>query len=414
MIIHPSQLPTMMDCPQSVRIQGTPVDDDMTAANLGSAVHYALAKMARWGDAPGFAGIAKHWGVDADEVEKLYNVGLPWLTRLIAQGQLGGMHTLVEKTLRREANFPETGRVGIVGTTDLLQLDEAKKRAFVPDWKTGWKDRDYYWQMAGYAALVFWNYAWCDEVTAMIGWLREGQMESYTFTRDEHLPMIQERITQALRSNNYVVGKQCLTCQRRHECDARNQVVRSTMKAMTPGEGDVVAELLDMDPEERGDWYNRVDITEQACKTMKQAFRKLVEDGEEVDIGNGMMLTLEPQTRREIIPLPAWDYLCDMFGPEVAGMVKIVNGKLDKAIGDKAKADGVTKKQLTKEVYNHLEHLKAIERHESMRLTETRKPNQEDDDGGILTGELREDSGKGESGGAEGAASPVGESQGSD
>ena len=370
--VHPSELPSAFGCPQSIRPTSPSIDSDMAMANVGTAVHACLASRANGID-PDFAAAARSAGIgDVHEIESLYDTGVPWLDNLIAAGNLGNMHTRVETPLKMEIERHGL-EIRLLGTADLLQLDQAEHRAFVIDWKSGWKDKDFWWQMAAYALLTFEACPWCEKVTAMIGWLRTGEMESFTFTREQHYDMIRDGIASMLRSDGYVTGSQCLTCQRRHDCEARNDVVRTQVSALaTINAGDVSKKLTDLTPDERGNLYHRLRIAEQALGSIKAGIRSLVESGESVRVAKDRELELKTTNRKEVKPRESWEYLCDMFGEGIADVTKISKGQLDKAIKNKAKLEGRVQRELLAEVYRDLRHLKAIEDHETKVLSERR------------------------------------------
>ena len=171
--IRASALPRALRCPASVLSPGDRVDPVSEAAALGVAVHEALAVLVatgsvRWDDLPALA--ARH-GVPEDDVRVLCGQA----ARMWADG-LGAAHPAATA----EVAMSETvGGLTITGTADALVHDEAA----VLDWKSGRVDADHGDQLAAYAWLAVMD-AGADTARTTVAWIRDGEIETRTWTRD--------------------------------------------------------------------------------------------------------------------------------------------------------------------------------------------------------------------------------------
>lgn len=297
--IRASAMPMASKCPASVRRPSLPVAETCEPADLGSATHEALRPLAEGGSIPwdSLPEIALRWNVDADDLRSLCAMaGKLWPT---VQDSFRGAMTEVE--YRREI----APGVELTGHLDLLAVNGTVARA--GDWKSGRKDADYSEQMRAYGTLVLLDEPQLTEVTVTILWIRDGDIENYTMTRDDAVRWIRQVRDRVVRwDGTYRPGAHCQYCPRSHECHARNALVRRDVAILL--DVDIAKALSEMTPGQVIDLYKKAAIVEKTAGYVRAAVRAHVEENGAL-VADGRRLDLVEEQRRALDPIAAWPVL---------------------------------------------------------------------------------------------------------
>lgn len=366
-----SKLPLAFKCPASVYGDSDDILIEFAheGGAMGSAVHAVLETLVRAGtfEVPDVRPVSLKFGVESEELTRLSTYGLhAW------------------KALAQYFPSPQTEVEleddDLSGHIDVLSLGE--DWANLADWKSSYKQPDYYDQIMGYAKLVFSNYPQVVQVKATLIWLRDWSQDTILITRDDveaWVTTLQNRVF--LWDGKYTAGAHCEYCPRFSTCPARQALVRSALAEI--GAYDSRAVSADAD----GVIAVKV-LTEAALPSIVQMYRegklsivkgllKQIDDlihthiaaTGPIDLGNGRELALVPENRDTIEPLKAWPVLTQYLETEeLAGCVKIGKTAMLDAIGDKA---GKGQKAKAKaQVMAELESANAVTKTEIMKLRE--------------------------------------------
>lgn len=362
LFLRASALPLAFRCPASVRRATLPISETSEPADLGSAAHEALRALPegrgiQWADLPA---IAAKWNVTADELRMLAAMGNGlW-------PELAPMFPNAMTELALSAEIADGVRLS--GHLDALSVVGAEGHAL--DWKTGRKDSDYSQQMRGYAALTLLDDARLTKVTIFVVWVRDGEVERYTMTREQLPAWLDElRVTVVEWDGVYRPGPHCRYCPRSHECAAVNAIVRRDVSAILDTGG--APSLLDMPPAEIVALYRKAGLVIDYAERVRAIIKAHVETNGDVVTHDGR-LTLVQETRRELDTLAAWPVLeaAGFDDDDFAECVKLSLSKVEKRVAQKAgRGKG---KAAIQELGAKLQAVGAIKTNTITKLTEKR------------------------------------------
>lgn len=371
LIIRCSRLPLAFHCPGSIRRDQDEtlievVDGD--AGPLGSAVHEALASLVLEEDphVPDLRPIAVKYGVDDKEVGRLVWYGFE------AWRELRPAFPDPFTELELDSETPE---FSLTGHPDLVSV-QGDLLAYA-DWKSGYRQADFYPQLMGYGSLLLSNFPDAKKIRATLVWLRDHSMQTFSLSREEVVAWETTLAQEVVRWDGmYHAGSHCQWCPRFSSCPARKAIVRSAVEETS---GDALLKLLDTAPREvlmpqlAAFWRSgKLALAEQIITRCKDLLKADVSVHGPIDLGNGRELALVPVPRDEIKPLEAWPilgkYLTDT---ELAGAVKIGKTAMLTAVSDKAPKG--KKKAAKDQVMAELEAANAVEKGGYDRMMERNK-----------------------------------------
>lgn len=329
--LRASRMPLALKCPGSTVPPVVAVEESNQAAALGTAVHEVLRALAerdlvQWDSIPTVA--AAH-GVDPEDVFMLARMAMKLWPSL--RDSFAGAMTEV-------ALSAEVAPILLTGHADLLSIRERVARA--ADWKTGRVDSDYSAQMRSYAALVLLENQDLVEVTVTIIWIRDGEIENYTMNRAGLKEWIGEVRARILEWDGvYHPGRHCIYCPRSHECDAANALVRRDVAALSDKD---LAERIEtslslMQPSGIIELLRKADNVIDVASRVRAAIKSHVTARGDV-VGDGVRLTVDTQTRRDLVPEKAWPVLEDagFESADFAACIDMHISKVEKIVAQRA------------------------------------------------------------------------------
>ena len=220
--MHVSSLPALFDCPSSQLPTTHPYDPQSDVADLGNAVHEALADHVA-GDDPDVEAIARAHGVEARDVYPLVAMGkMAW-----DEVREHFPKPAVEHRLADDDNL--RGRADVFSLTD--------ESMSVLDWKTNRERADYGGQMLGYAACAEAQYGMPEggHITVAIVWLRLGEIDITRVYQDD-IERFHHKMKRALMDvgKRYAPGKACTFCRRQLVCQAKQEFIQSSVRSLQP------------------------------------------------------------------------------------------------------------------------------------------------------------------------------------
>jgi len=332
--IRCSSLPLAMICPGSARaadIQINPVND---AADVGTAVHAGLAKLVRGSDPVAALAATEEAfpSVDADEMRPLFWAGVRAWKRI---------SEWFDKP-QSEADFEHEGLSGHVDVCDGRSNREA---VALVDWKTGRIDSNYREQLFGYAWLIMQDDRKINAVSASAVWLRTGEVESYTVSRERAAEWHAGIVATVINWDGiYHPGDHCVHCRRNHACPAQTALVRRDVAMFADGgETDLQTmpgpDFVTMHRKLKG-------LATRAEAALKSMRAEVERRGGEVEDGAGSVLHFrEEGGKRKVDAFKAWPILAERFtDAELCKGLTVSVSTLEKIIGDKTeKAKGKAK-----------------------------------------------------------------------
>jgi hypothetical protein len=325
--LRASRAPLAFQCPAALHSTGILVDETNDAATLGTAAHTLLAELARAGEIPWdrVPETAQQYGVDSDELRMLCAMG----RKLWEAVRESFPAPLVEVPLSAEI-----AGVLLTGHADLISVSESVAR--VGDWKTGRKDTDYREQLAAYATLVLLDNPELEECTATILWVRDGEIENYTLTREsmrDWLARVESQVAQW--DGVYRPGPHCRYCPCSHECAAANALARRDVAALL--NVDVAAELALMPPAQIIALHQRAANVASIAYRVREAIREHVRANGAI-VADGHQLTITEQQKRQLRPAEAWSVLeaAGFSDEDFAACVKLSVTKVEDRVAKKA------------------------------------------------------------------------------
>lgn len=366
--VRSSGLPLAVLCPASTVKPRVQIDSGSQPALLGTAVHEIMARacqheLTEVRDLPIDTAALKH-RVPVDELTILSHCGLRMWKEVEhdiprpLEVEIG--HTLELSTIR------------VTGHLDLLAYDEAAERVIIIDWKSGWKDSDYFWQMVGYALLAQ-HYMRARglkvrRVTIMVAWLRTGQWEPLSFDPAELLELSAELEERVRDRSIYAPGEHCGYCKRFHECEARSALARRVIGDIADNAFGV--DLSQLEPSEAGALWNKMVMVEKTIKVVREAYRDHLRSGATVATREGWELAEVPGTTKSIKAREAWSILIEACGERLADAITVKKGEVEQIVADGA---GRGKKKAAKEaLIERLESAGAIETKQTRTMREVR------------------------------------------
>lgn len=291
--MHISQLPLLFSCPSSALPTDHPYDPGSEAADLGHAVHEGLADVVMSRD-PDLDAIAQRYGVPRGDVNALVGAGR------VAWGEVSSAFHNVRAEMHLEARGKLRGR------TDVLGLSE--ERIAVLDWKTSRERSDVRPQLRGYAACAadMFGMPMTGHIDVYTVWLRLMEIDHMSVT-DGDLTAFWEQYGYAERSvgNQYGPGEACTYCRRQLVCDARTELVQSSVRAFGPMASDDPGV---MSPALLAGLYPRARMLQRALDQYREALRMQLRSGPMPD-GNGNTLELGEVKRTKVDARRAWPIL---------------------------------------------------------------------------------------------------------
>lgn len=330
--LRASATPLAMLCAGAVRSEGLRVDQTNAAATVGTAAHECLRALAETGhvDWDGIAAIAARHRAAEDEVRMLCAMAQK-LWPSIAE-------SFAEALTEVELSAELSPGVFLTGHMDLLAIRGRVARG--ADWKTGRKDSDYAAQMRSYGALVLLENPELTEVTVTVIWVRESEIENYTMTRAAADAWVARLLETVLTWDGvYRPGSHCQYCPRSHDCAAANAMTRRDVAVIADKSTVALAEaeLALMKPADIVELHRKAALVSSYADRVLAAVKAHVEASGPV-IGDGIVLQIAEENRRELDPLKAWPVLeaAGFDDADFANVVKLSISKVEKRVAQKA------------------------------------------------------------------------------
>jgi hypothetical protein len=218
------------------------------------------------------------------------------------------------------------GEYALTGHVDVISLNGD---ANILDWKTSRKDPSYKQQMLGYCWLALSNNSTVDRAVATIAWVRTGEVERYTMSRDQMVAWEQSIIQRVIdHDGSYHPGPQCEYCPRSHECPAANALARRDIAGIIGTTPDQAA-LDAMTPKQI------VDLLEQARRVGRMA--EAVQDAIKARVvargaiqADDAKIVLESVERKQVLAMKALPVL-EGFGFKYEALADVLSVSLTKA-----------------------------------------------------------------------------------
>jgi hypothetical protein len=311
-----SALPLLFSCGVSLQDPELPVYQySGQAADLGTAVHGELARH-----------------VDGQDVEPSKATSFLFWAGVKAWRELAPEFPAPLTEVLLDHGFEQWSCAGHV---DVVSVVGSEIR--ILDWKSGFKDSDYREQMRGYCALALLKYPEIERATATIVWLRTGEIERYTMTREQVAGWRLE-VMLLLNEPEEQPGTHCDYCRRSHECRSRNALVRRDIATVLDvGTEEAAEAIARMNPRDIVALLGKAKMIAACADRIKDAIKAHVETVGEVE-GEKTKLTLAEVSRRNIDPLKAWPILTEsgFEDSDFAECVKISASTVDAITSKKA------------------------------------------------------------------------------
>jgi hypothetical protein len=334
--LRASGMPLAFLCPGSARPATLPINEDMAAGRLGSAVHEALRTLAETGSVP--------WA-SIPEIAARHLVGVEEVRILCGQAAnlwptLAPSFPDAMTEVPLSANF--IGRNGeqihLTGHADLLSVRGTVAR--LGDWKTGRIDVDHGQQMRAYAALALLENTDLTEVTVTVIWIRDGEIENYTMRADGLSSWTRELIERVAEwDGTFRPGRHCTRCHRSHDCEAATAMARRDVaiiadRAMVAR---AEAELSTMAPADIVELRRKADLVKRYAYRVEDAIKAHVLANGDV-VADGVRLTIDTIEKRELDTAAAWGVLesAGFDDKDFADTVSIPISKVEKRVAEKA------------------------------------------------------------------------------
>jgi hypothetical protein len=332
--IRCSALPLATVCPGAVRVADVQIDPVSDAADVGTAVHFALAKLVKGAttDDALDAAVEQYPSVDVEELRQLFWAGV----RAWSQVKEWMPNPRTELALEG----------GVL--TGHVDVDSVKgSRIDILDWKSGRKDRVYRDQGFGYARLELFDAvdfnvgedgADCiDEIGIHFVWLRTGEIESYTVSRARAEEWYSGMVATVINwDGTYHPGDHCIHCPRNHACPAQTALVRRDVAMFSDG---ATADLQSMPGPDFVQLHRKLKgLSSRAEEALKSMRAEVERRGGDVDAGDGTHLHfVETNGPRVVDALRAWPVLQSrLTAAELGSVVKVSLSKVETAVGAKA------------------------------------------------------------------------------
>lgn len=296
--IRCSALPRIWGCGASAYADtdGIIIGGDTEASSLGTAFHRWADRMVQGIDAdPDNYAIEYH--VDTYELRMLCGCARQtW--RMI------GKHFPPSITMSEHRMSATLGPgIELTGTCDLT-TDPQDGILPVLDWKSGRVDSDYSAQKKGYAWLRLQEVPEADTAMSITAWLRDGQLDVQTWTRDQLNAWAEELIRRIMQGEStFSPSGRCVYCPRQNSCEGRRKLVAATMAeladpswppfTLTAENRLEVAPLI-------ADIRSRIKVVENAIERFDASLRVDVMTNGPLPIGDGREIKAVEVKRREL------------------------------------------------------------------------------------------------------------------
>jgi hypothetical protein len=365
MNLRPSSIARVIACPPSLVPPAVLIDTPSEVRSEGSAVHEWMSKRIKGADVDANA-IALKWGVDANEFGKLTRLALArWLS--VADHFAGCETEHAFRPLTWEHASGET--LTLAGTCDVIAVDDGATVKIL-DHKTGWGDGDHQSQMRAYGVLALAEYEECNRVFACVLGVRQGTLDTYEWTRGELFEWFADAVDTIFAKRD-IYGHSpntCRFCPRRHECPARQTMVRDAVAMVTIMDADAP---LTLTPEQIGDLYLRAKLVEDAAGQVLDLIRSAVFDaGGVLDAGENQIV-LEQTQKREIDVAAGEAVLTQFLGDGWRSAIQVSNKAIEAVAKDAAPSRG--KAKLMRELWQALEEADAVRVTTTQRMMMRRK-----------------------------------------
>jgi hypothetical protein len=227
--------------------------------------------------------------------------------------------------------------------------------------------------MKAYLAMVLLAYPTLTGGTATIAWVRTGDIENYTMTRQDALKWAADFEERVVKWDGvFRTGKHCIHCRRKHECEAGNKLARSYVASVIDvGLESVDSQIQTADPEKVIDLYHKARLVSQIAEKALKAIKERADKEGEI-VGKESRLFISSEARRELDPKKTWGVLDEAGFTEedFASVIKMSITKVEKRVAELAgKGNGAAAKR---DLSQRLELAGAVELREIYKLEERR------------------------------------------
>lgn len=327
MKLRASGMDTAMACPGSARAPCIRIRETSEPAELGTAAHLVYQDLVETG--------IVHWS-HLPALAERYSVDETDLRVLAAQGQKlwYQVRDAFPSPFCEVALGPVAiGDATLTGHVDVVSIVDSEAR--ICDWKTGRKDADYRHQMRAYGALVLAEHPELVSATTTLLWVRDGEVETNTMTREQAERWLHRVQTHVVDWNGtYCPGTHCQWCASWYECKAAHAMTRAAVSAIIEAPAD---QLAAMTPADIVQLYQRASLVGNVADKVRDALREHVKHVGPVE-ANGQRLEIAIEERRELDPMAAWPVLEGAgFGDaEFAQVLKISASETEKLVAARA------------------------------------------------------------------------------
>ena len=366
--LRASATPLALRCPGSVHPHRLLVDEHNEAADIGTAAHELLHKMAEE-NAPPYSDVldtAHRYGVPPSELRILLSQG--WrLWQGVCESFSGGVFGEQELHAEVIPGFTITGHVD-------LRASAGATRLRLGDWKTGRKDSDYSAQMRTYGALALLDDKSLEEVTITILWVRDESIENYTMDRAAATRWIKELVARVYRWDGvFHPSSYCQYCPRSHDCEAAIANARRDVAIVADRNvlSRVETELAMMSDADKLQIYEIASTVYNYADRIRKAMKAHVMQHGDV-VADGKRLTITEQERRVLDTIKAWPIIeeSEFTNEEIGEFVELKVSKLESAVAKRAgRGNGAA---AIRSLRAKLDELDALTIKTSPRLTPTR------------------------------------------
>jgi hypothetical protein len=350
------------ECPSSILPAEHPISRGSEASDIGQAQHYGAGAI-ELGKPYDVVAIARSYSVDTDELAiLLYQTAKAWgyLQRYFPNPR-------VEYRLHSELLGDGTGDI----------VEHNGDTAAVNDWKSGRVQRNYRWQLWGYAydlreTLGMPRSGVIDSSTA---WVRTGDIEMHPFSDAELDAMADEhRALESKIGEVYSPGEHCGFCRRRNECGAHASAIRAAATALMP----LIQALSESIPYgltsiKLAHLYPQAKLLEKALTNYNEMLKASLADSIKLAVGDGRILYLAEVQRTQLDPTLAIATLEreQWTQDEIMACVEVSKGRVEdiaEAQGRATKVRGAIKAAREK-ILTQLEQSGAVSKVIQQRLT---------------------------------------------
>ncbi|NQT91467.1 MAG: PD-(D/E)XK nuclease family protein [Lentisphaerae bacterium] len=366
MKIRASRLPLAFLCPMAATPPETEPSvvpmGDPTPAEVGSAVHAALAYYVQTGEWPDISKYADRYDVPDGEVGMLVSYGAT------AWGALE--HSFPEPKVEQHLEL-ELGPHTLTGTLDVNSAPSLNE-VTVLDWKSGRAVHRYSEQLNGYGLLGLEALPTAEKVYAVTVWLRHGFYETAEITRAELMDWKGELVRNVLENQEFRPGPHCGYCGWQG-CPGRLQASETAL-AQIGSAGlieDLAGETLPADAGERiKDAIDKIRFIRSMADTAYDGIKEAVGRHGFIptEPGRGFVMDSIPDVK--ILAKEAWPLFqtVGLTDEEIAACMTVGKTKLLKAV--KGKAPRGSKKIVADKFMEDLKNSGALDIGEKKRLAE--------------------------------------------